>query len=1367
MANSMKAIICSAITLMMLLSVIPFLAPSSAATGPLPEWSVHTIYSTNDVGKYNSIGLDSNDCVHVSYHDATLGYLMYATNSSGSWTSMALETGALAGQETSLAVDTNDFVHIVYYNYPNANLKYASNVGGSWTSIGVDVAGNVGRFVSMELDSVNNVHVSYYDQTNGALKYATNAGGSWDTSTVDSLNDVGWYSSIAVDHNDVVHIAYYDNTNGDLRYATNPGGVWSTTSVDTAGTVGAYCSICVDSLNKVHISYWDASTGYLKYATNEEGAWTIGRISDTAMNGLHTDTIVDSEDIVHVTFYDPTDGDLWYANDAFGDWTLGVVDSADNVGRFPAITLDSTDNVYISYYDVTNTDLKYAQQILVEPTSPLLLLAMAGSAQVTLSWTEPVWDGGSTIIGYNIYRGNASGNESLLDTVGLVLSYEDIAVSDGETYWYYVRAVNAMGESIPSNEVSATPMSVPSHPLGLHAISGDAQVMLSWGAPADDGGSPVLYYLIYRGLISGGGVPLTTVYGSTAFLDSGLTNGVTYWYYVTAFNQVGEGAESDQMTGTPITLATAPIGLQAVVGNNSINLSWEAPAYDGGSEITNYNVYRGTSSGTMVPLITLGNVTVHEDLTTEPGVTYWYCVRAVNGAGEGPVSNEASTVVPTIPSEPMDLTADASDGTIEMTWVTPTSDGGSAIMGYHIFRGLASGEEEYLTTVDGTNHTDQGLDNGVEYYYFVTAYNAMGNGSASGEVFATPLAVPSEPSGLQCSVQGSMITLSWTAPADDGGTPITGYVIYRGTESGDGEFLVRIGNQHTYTDAGLVYGQTYWYNVSAVNAVGEGPLSNETNCTMLLVPSAPIGLQAIAGDASVLLTWDAPSFDGGTNITGYDIYRGNASGAEEYLTTVTATNYTDEDVQNGMVYFYYIVSRNSEGAGPISNEASAAPLATPSDPVLSAEAGNALVVLSWTVPSNDGGAPVLGYNIYRGTASGSGEFLAMTGNVLTFTDGGLSNGQTYWYRIKAINQAGEGAASNEVSATPATVPGAPQDLQAMASETAITLTWVAPSANGGSPISHYRVYLIEANEATLLATLGNVLTYVDGEADRGIELTYMVTAANEAGEGPGSEEATATVIVPPTAPLNLSTVSGQGFVMLTWEAPSDDGGSPVTQYSVYRGSETGTEVLLTQVGNVLSFLDDETTDGSIYYYFVTANNSVGESPSSNEAQASLQTTASAPATLNGTSGDGIVLLIWTPPSDDGGHPVTGYKVYRVNESGEAVLLATVTGLGYTDDNVSNGETYAYYIVPTNAAGDGTSSDIILVTPTAPDDDGFDWVFWSHLILFIIILAILIYYAYRRMEGKKEKEGEAQPVEGKAEGKDDDRTGSKVKKGKAD
>src|SRR5437870_6279003 len=226
-----------------------------------------------------------------------------------------------------------------------------------------------------------------------------------------------------------------------------------------------------------------------------------------------------------------------------------------------------------------------------QPSAPQNLQAVAGDGQVTLTWDPPSDDGGAPILLYTIYRGNSSGGESFLITVPLVTTYIDLAVSNNMTYYYQVSATNAVGEGPRSSEASATPTApatAPGAPRNLQATPGDGQVTLNWQAPSDDGGSPILLYTIYRGNASGGESFLITVPLVTTYTDAAVTNGVPYYYQVSATNAIGEGPRSSEVSVTPATQPGAPQGLSATPGDATVSLTWSPPSSNGGSPITNY-----------------------------------------------------------------------------------------------------------------------------------------------------------------------------------------------------------------------------------------------------------------------------------------------------------------------------------------------------------------------------------------------------------------------------------------------------------------------------------------------------------------------------------------------------------------------------------------------------------------------------------------------------------------------------------------------------------------------------------------------------------------------------------------------------------
>jgi len=855
------------------------------------------------------------------------------------------------------------------------------------------------------------------------------------------------------------------------------------------------------------------------------------------------------------------------------------------------------------------------------PSAPQNLQAVGGNGQVTLTWDPPSDDGGAPILLYTIYRGNSSGGESFLITVPLVTTYIDLTVSNGVTYYYQVSATNAVGEGPLSNEASATPnppATVPGAPQGLGATAGDATIALVWSPPGSDGGSPITNYKIYRGNSSGGESFFTEIGNILAYLDTGLTNGHTYYYKVSAVNAVGDGPLSNEASATPTAPATkpgAPRNLQATPGDGQVTLNWQPPSNDGGSPILLYTIYRGNSSGGESFLITVPLVLSYSDGGLTNGVTYYYKVSAVNNEGEGPKSNEASatpTAPATPPGAPQGLVATAGDATVTLTWSAPSSNGGSPITNYRIYRSTTGGGETPQATIGNVlTYSDTAVTNGVTYYYEVSALNNVGEGPRSSEASATPIApttAPGAPRDLGAVAGDATVALAWSSPSSDGGSAITNYKVYRGTISGQLSLLATLPNVLSYTDSAVTNGQTYYYKVTAVNAVGEGPRSNEASGTPTsgqTVPSPPRQLNATPGEAQVTLTWLAPSSDGGSPITNFKIYQGTASGGESLLATVGAVfSYPDSSVTNGVTYYYYVTAVNGIGASGSSNEVSATPVAGPSVPDapqnLVATPGNGTMTLTWSPPPWDVRSPVTGYTVYRGTNSGNRSFFVPLGNVTTYTDTGLANGQRYYYVVTAINAIGEGPPSSEVSAKPATVPGSPGNLQAIPGNGNVTIQW-SGAPNNGAPVTSYRVYRgTTSGQTSLVKTLGNVDTYTDTGLTNGVRYYYRVAAVNRVGEGTKSNEASASPTAGPSVPSvprNLAATAGSGVVTLRWSAPAANGGSPIKNYTIYRGVSRDSLMVLARA-SALSLFDGGLTNGVTYYYAVAAVNSIGEGPRS-------------------------------------------------------------------------------------------------------------------------------------------------------------------------
>lgn len=180
------------------------------------------------------------------------------------------------------------------------------------------------------------------------------------------------------------------------------------------------------------------------------------------------------------------------------------------------------------------------------------------------------------------------------------------------------------------------PVNAPAAPAGLTATAGNAQVSLSWSA--SNGANS---YNVYRGTTNGGPYsPVATGVTATNYMNTSLTNGVTYYYVVTAVNAVGESGNSNQASATPTgpTVPPAPTGLTATAGKKKVTLSWTAAA-----GATSYNIKRATTNGGPYTVVASGiTSTAYTNTGLTSGVTYYYVVSAVNAAGEGANSNQAS-----------------------------------------------------------------------------------------------------------------------------------------------------------------------------------------------------------------------------------------------------------------------------------------------------------------------------------------------------------------------------------------------------------------------------------------------------------------------------------------------------------------------------------------------------------------------------------------------------------------------------------------------------------------------------------------------------------------------------------------------------
>ncbi len=404
------------------------------------------------------------------------------------------------------------------------------------------------------------------------------------------------------------------------------------------------------------------------------------------------------------------------------------------------------------------------------------------------------------------------------------------------------------------------------------------------------------------------------------------------------------------------TVPGVPTGVCAVPGNEKVTVNWTAPRNTGGSTINGYNVYRGEVQN-MLSYIGTSMTSSYVDNGLTNGQMYYYSVTAVNGVGESGRSAEVSVTPAAVPGTPIDPTAVASDGQASLGWSAPYSNGGTPVLYYNIYRGSASNMEIYLTSVSATSFLNLGLTDGQMYYYEISAVNSVGEGPRSVEVSAIDAMVPGTISFSQVTPANGMVTLTWNPPGNTGGSPIKGYDIYRGSVTGQEMFYSTVTGT-TFTDPSLTNGRTYYYYITAVNNVGEGPRSVEVSATPVTTPNAPSALIANAGSAQVTLNWTAPAVNGGSTVTYYRVYRSTSKGEEVFLSNSFSTSYIDNDLTDNVTYYYEVSAVNAIGEGPMSAEVSAKP----------GDIATTGVVLTTNLTYTSTGA-IVAFNLANGTNS--------------------------------------------------------------------------------------------------------------------------------------------------------------------------------------------------------------------------------------------------------------------------------------------------------------------------------------------------------------------------------------------------------------
>ncbi|MGO9195660.1 MAG: fibronectin type III domain-containing protein [Acidimicrobiales bacterium] len=411
-------------------------------------------------------------------------------------------------------------------------------------------------------------------------------------------------------------------------------------------------------------------------------------------------------------------------------------------------------------------------------------------------------------------------------------------------------------------------------------------------------------------------------------------------------------------------------------------------------------------------------------------------------------------------------------------------------------------------------------------------YAVVGSMTGPGAVLAAGgPAVPGEPTSLDATPGDRTIDVSWTAPPS-GDDAITSYAVgvyEQGSESAVDTTTTAAGTTNA-SISGLTNGQAYVIAVVAKSGAGTGQAAFSAAVTPVTVPTAPTAVAATATNSQAVVTWTAPTSDGGTPITSYTVTPFVSGVAVSSLAVIVtgnppATQATVTNLTDGTSYTFEVLATNGVGPSAESKPSSAVtPLGPPGAPTaVSATGSNASANVTWTAPSSDGGTAIESYTVTPYLAGTPVPSLAVTvsgsppaTNALVH---GLTNGDAYQFGVVATNSVGSSAPSQlSPAVTPAGAPSSPRDAKAEASEGEAGVSWKAPDSNG-APITSYVVTPVEAGTpepskaVTVSGSAGSppgTSVTVRGLID-GMPYGFSVVARNSAGT---SKPATTSQVTP-------------------------------------------------------------------------------------------------------------------------------------------------------------------------------------------------------------------------------------------------------------
>nr|WP_154984450.1 S-layer homology domain-containing protein [Paenibacillus xylanexedens] len=1162
----------------------------NAGSGTWSEWVKSGGGSGNGSGEFinpNGVAVDNSGNVYVADDSNRIQKLNAANNTWSEWSVLGPVNGISPGEFTfprAVAVDSSGNIYVADSgNHRIQKLTLSTNTWSEWKKVGGGNGSGLGEFynpLGVAVDSSGNVYVA--DTGNHRIQKLTLSTNTWSEwkkvggGTGTSLGEFSVPSAVAVDLNGNVYVADTGNHRiQKLTLSTNTWSEWKKVGGGPGSSLGEFSvpgAVAVDLNGNVYVA--DSGNQRIQKLTLSTNTWSewkkVGGGTGTSLGEFNNPraVAVDSSGNVYVA----DSGNhriqkLTLSTNTWGEWKKVGGGTGTSLGEFNTpygVAVDSSGNVYVA--DSAN----HRMQKLDIPSSAIIDFASTAKTSTTASFS---WTAASGATGLIIEQSPAGANTWTTTTIGAIATNSTTATVTGlsaATAYDFRLVVSGGANAGNSNTVSVTTDNVPTYTIAEIADQTATELTAGYSSGTQDTKTITITKTgtgdltnVATALSGTNATDFVITQPGTTTLNSGTTSTT---FTVKAKDSLAAGTYTaavtvyaDSMTNVTFavtqTVNPAPVApsITSQPGNKtvtagqtatfSITASGDAPlSYqwkkDGNALTDGENI-----SGATAATLSISN--------TQSGDAGSYTVVVTNAAGNAS-SNAATLTVnaltnaatPSIDTQPTGDTVNEGDSSPNLSVAASVNDGGTlsyqwysnslnSTVGGNAIAGATSATYAAPTTSTGTT------------YYYVVVTNT--NNSVSGTKTATATSniavvnvnaltnaaspsIDTQPTGDTVNEGDSSPNLSVAASVNDGGT--LSYQWYSNSvNSTVGGNAIAGATSATYAVPTTSTGTTYYYvvvtntNNSVSGTKTATATSNIATVNVNIAPThtiAPIADQTLAAltQGYALGTQETKTIDV-TNTGTSDLSNLSATVSGNHASDFVITQPSTTLVNGATTSAFTVKAKDGLSAGTYTATITLSatqmtdvtftvmqvvnmPNAPENPQNLVAVGGNGEVTLNWSTVT---GATY--YNLYMATdPSQLSNASVVIVNSSTYNAQNLLNGTTYFFTVRAGNSGGLSGESNQANATPATVPAAPTNVLAVAGNGEATVTFTAPTENGGSPITGYEVTDSSGNAVTTGAASPIVITGLTN----GTSYTFTVKAINGLGKSTASANSNAVIL---------------------------------------------------------------------------------------------------------------------------------------------------------------------------------------------------------------------------------------------------------------